>query len=285
MRYFPGLYGLEIAVLTATLLSVDGVNSWAARPVIPGTGTRIDYAGDDFEDTSWDFVHRLPKSSREQDNRLRGPTGYSTNGRWVEGPERGHPDHMKIVPTPPNGLPGSEHCLLVRTLNSGIPGRNSYDVQQDDLIANCLSRLNTSISVSEIPSVVVRVYLPEAEKWENRSGPHFGFRISTSATVTERSSGGFFASRTTTKSEPYWPGLWVHFRSSSSRGVDEDSAYLAYRSPRPGYSLLGHSSRQVWLVDDGNVRNCRRHDSLLCQTGRRRFDRGRPHHIPVSLQL
>ena len=79
----------------------------AARPVVPGTGTKIDYVGDDFEDTEWSFVHRFPKSSREQDHQLRSPTGYSTNGRWVEGPERGQPDHMQIVATPAGGIPAA----------------------------------------------------------------------------------------------------------------------------------------------------------------------------------
>src|SRR5262245_42299323 len=59
---------------------------------VPGAGTCIDYAGDDFEDTTWSFTHRMPKSSREQDEQVRGPMGTSVNDRWHEGPERGQPD-------------------------------------------------------------------------------------------------------------------------------------------------------------------------------------------------
>src|SRR5690606_17277947 len=118
------------------LLMIPAPVALAAQPVVPGTGTLIDYAGDSFEDAEWNWVHNLPKSSREQDQRLRSPTWFSTNGRWVEGPERGHPDHMKVVPTPEGGLAGSEQGLLLRTLNSGIPGYRSNDVQQDDLVAN-----------------------------------------------------------------------------------------------------------------------------------------------------
>lgn len=211
----------------------------AAGGLVPGTGTWIDYVGDDFEDTSWSFINNFPKSSREQDERLRSPTGKSTNGRWNEGPERGQPDHMKVVSNPAGALPGSNHGLLIRTLNSGIPGYRSNDVQQDDLIANCISRLGTSIPVGDMPSAVVRVYLPPAEDWEDRTGPHFGFRISTSTTVTERAEGrGFFASsRMETKSEPYWPGIWIHFKSKTSRNVEEDSAFLAYRGNRMGRDI------------------------------------------------
>lgn len=225
--------------LSAAVCALVIVNSAsAARPLIPGTGTKIDYVGDNFEDTSWGFVHNFPKSSREQDERLRSPTGRSTNGLWVEGPERGHPDHMEIVPTPAGGLPGSEHALLVRTLNSGIPGYTSRDTQQDDLVANSLARIGT-IPVSEMPSSTIRVFLPPADQWENRTGPQFGFRISTSTLNTKsESKGGFFGgSRTFTENEPYWPGLWIHFRSKGHKGAKEDSAFLTYRGDTRGRDI------------------------------------------------
>ncbi|MEM9657528.1 MAG: hypothetical protein AAF961_04120 [Planctomycetota bacterium] len=202
-----------------------------SRAVVPGTGTEIEFAGDDFEDPSWNFIHRMPKSSREQDEQTRGPKGTSVNGRWNEGPERGQPDQIETVAVPPFGLAGSERALLLRTLRSGIPGYNSNDVQQDDLVANCISRIGT-IPVSEIPSFTVRVYMPPFEEWENRSGPHFGIRGSASTTVTEK-SGGFF-SRTETKAEPYWPGMWINFRSETSRRNDSDSAYLTVRGNTRG---------------------------------------------------
>ncbi|MCG8449348.1 MAG: hypothetical protein MI725_07205, partial [Pirellulales bacterium] len=171
---------------------------------------------------------------REQDERLRAPTGKSTNGRWKAGPERGQPDVMKVVPTPAGGLPGSNYSLMMRTLKSGIPGTRTFIVQQDDLIANCIGRLGTTISPGDIPNVVARVYLPPVDEWENRTGPHFGFRISTSAQVTERSSKGFFSSRSETTVEPYWPGIWVHFRSKGSRGAKKDSAFLTVRGNSRG---------------------------------------------------
>lgn len=228
--HFVRLASFLVAIAAVNCLSPS---SQAAVPVVPGTGTCIEYVGDDFEDTSWEFKHNFPKSSREQDQRLRSPTGYSMNRRWLEGPERGQPDHMQVVPTPPGGLPGSKHALLVRTLYSGIPGRHLYDVQQDDLIANCLNRIG-SIAPSEIPSAVARVYLPPLEQWEQRSGPQFGFRISAQTTTTESVARGLFGSRTETKSEPYWPGMWVHFRKKGERKNKENGAFLTIRGDRLG---------------------------------------------------
>ena len=214
-----------------TIIRFNGTTE-AAQFVVPGTGALIDYVGDDFEDPEWRYIHQHPKSSRENDERSRAPLGYSENGRWVEGPERGGPDYLKVVATPEGGLPGSQYALLMRTLHSGIPGRLSYDVQQDDLIVNCISRLGTMVRESEMPNCVVRIYLPPAEQWENRSGPHFGFRMGLT-TTTQQKSRGLFASRRPT-TEPYWPGMWIHFRSEGSRGVESDSAFIKVRGDRYG---------------------------------------------------
>jgi hypothetical protein len=208
----------------------------AASAFVPGSGTAIDYVGDDFERPGWGFEHRHPKSSREQDERTRSPMGVSLNDRWHEGPERGQPDQIEVVPTPEGGLPASQNALLLRTLHSGVPGWNTNDVQQDDLIANCISRLQGGIPVSERPSCVVRVYLPPADEWENRSGPHFGFRASAS-TLTVTKTAGLFSMSRESEVEPYWPGMWIHFRSAGARGVDKDSAYIAVRSNRMGHDF------------------------------------------------
>ena len=229
-----------LASIGALFFAVSAV---AAPPVVPGTGTHIDFVGDPLEDPNWNFIHNHPKSSREQDERTRGPNGRAANGRWFEGPERGQPDMMKVVPTPPAGLPDSHYALLVRTLHSGIPGRVSYDVQQDDLIVDGVARVG-AIPVREMPSVVARVYLPPAEEWENRSGPHFGFRSTASTTVwkTEEQPQRFGRLRPTRNrsyraKEQYWPGIWVHFRSETDRNVSEDSAYLTVRGNRLGHDF------------------------------------------------
>jgi hypothetical protein len=205
----------------------------SATAFLPGTGTCVDYVSDDFEEAGWKFNHRMPKSSREQDQAVRGPMGNSSNDRWHEGPERGQPDQIQVTPTPPGGLPGSQHALLLRTLHSGVPGYNSYDVQQDDLIANSLMRLRGGIPVSERPSVTVRVYLPPAEQWEKRSGPQFGFRSSVS-TLTTGKTAGIFSWAKEDEVEAYWPGMWIHFRAKGTRGNKVDSAYIAVRGDRLG---------------------------------------------------
>ncbi len=220
--------------------------SLAAEPgaVVPGTGTLIDFVGDPLEDPEWEFIHNHPKSSREQDEKTRFPNGRATNGRWFEGPERGQPDLMKVVPTPAGGLPDSQYALLVRTLHSGIPGRSSFEVQQDDLIVDGVSRIG-AIPVAEVPSIVTRVYLPPAEEWENRTGPHFGFRGTASTTIwkTEEKSQQRFGRlrsirpQTYRAKEQYWPGIWVHFRSETDRNVEKDSAFLTVRGNRLGHDF------------------------------------------------
>ena len=200
---------------------------------VPGTGTKIDYVGDDFEDPEWRFVHNMPKSSSELNDRTYGPMGYSVNRRWSEGPMRGNPDLLKVISTPPGGLADSTKALQISTLRSGIPGVNTNDVQQDDLIMNVATRIGTTIRASEMPNCVVRVYLPDPKLWEDRSGPHFGIRLGI-RTTAEKPREGLFAIGTSMQSEPYWPGIWIHFRSETSRGVDQDSAFLKIRSNTRG---------------------------------------------------
>ena len=112
---------------------------------VPGTGAKIDYARDNFEEPDWRFVHNMPKSSSELNDRTYGPLAYSVNRRWAEGPERGQPDLLKVIPTPSGGLPGSTQALQISTLRSGIPGVNTNDVQQDDLIMNVAARIGSTI--------------------------------------------------------------------------------------------------------------------------------------------
>jgi len=228
-------------VALAGLLSVGFLDSFgsaaesfpSAFVPVPGRGQKIDYLGDTFEDEDWTFFHAHPKSSREEDGMARGPLGRSANGRLQEGPERGQPDMLEVIRTPAGGLPGSRHALLVRTLHSGVPGTYSLAVQQDDLICGITTRLGTQIPVREIPSCVVRVWLPPAAEWENRSGPHFGIRVGLRTTTMEPNR-GLFAVGSSPVVEPYWPGMWIHFRSETSKGVEADSALIKVRGDRRG---------------------------------------------------
>lgn len=220
------------AAVIATACSLPGSPVLAQR-IVPGTGKLIDYVGDKFEDPEWSFVQAGAKSSEENDEQSRYPLGYSTNKRWFEGPERGYPDQLKVVPTPEGGLDGSEYSLMIRTLHSGVPGRNSNDVQQDDLIVDCISRLGSSIPVSEVPNCVVRVYLPPDSEWENRTGPHFGFRAGVT-TTTQKPRTGLFASGSDPETEPYWPGMWIHYRRPADRKEGQAPAFIKVRGDRLG---------------------------------------------------
>lgn len=225
-----------------SLLIIVGSSAVNAQTVIPGTGTVLPQVGDSFEDPNWGFVHNLPKSSEEEDENRRYPTGYSTNRRWYEGIKRGQPDFMKVVPTPEGGLPGSTGCLLMRTRNSGIPGYLSGQMRQDDLILNVAQNLRTTIPVSQSPNCVVRVYMPPFEQWEDRTGPTFGFRVAlqTHAWKEPEEPRGFLRSRKKQyETEVYWPGMFVHFRSQTDRRYNADSAYLTIRGNTRGGDMKG----------------------------------------------
>ncbi len=88
---------------------------------------------------------------------------------------RSAPDIVRLVQTPPGGIPGSKGSMLMQTLWSGVPGRASFKPQQDDFIADVASKIGL-IPISRRPSVVVRVYLPPFDKWEKRTGNSFGYR-------------------------------------------------------------------------------------------------------------
>ena len=198
-----------------------------AGPFVPGTGTKITVVGDNFEDPSWKYVPNGSKASFEQDEQQRPPGGRSKNGRWYESALRGQPDVIKRITTPPGGLPGSQGALLLATRLSGIPGRPSGEQQQDDLLMGVKTRIGRPIPASWSPSFVVRVYLPPFEKWENRTGASFGIR----GDVRGRDRRGEIA--------PYWPGMFVLFRSATSRRFDHDFAQISVRAGKNGRDVAG----------------------------------------------
>lgn len=213
-------------------------------PLVPGTGTLVKNVVDDFEDEKWKMNYNHPKSSEEQDKRMRGPLAKSTNGRWFEGPKRGIPDVVKRVELPAPGLPGSEHGMLIASLHAGIPGRTTYTMQQDDLIYS-LGKFTggRGMSVGDSPSFVVRVYLPPYEQWEKRSGPSFGFRAGcfTHAIIT----GEDHPDKGKYGVEEYWPGMFICFESSSDPKFKEDGAYIRIRSGRNGGEIMGKRIDQL----------------------------------------
>ena len=150
--------------LTLTLAILVGTTISVAQELVPGQGTQLKVVGDTFEDVSWEYVYNLPKSTRNLDNDVRVPTGIAGNNRWYEGVKRGQPDIIRRVPTPAGGLPGSYGALLLQSGQTGIPGKPSYEMQQDDFIADVHERVDGWIPVSRGPSAVVRVFLPRTAK-------------------------------------------------------------------------------------------------------------------------
>jgi hypothetical protein len=80
----------------------------------------------------------------------------------------------------------------------------------------------------------VRVYLPPVEQWEQRSGPQFGYRASLSTITKSTKKIGIFSTGTTTEVEPYWPGMWIHFRARATKSAQAGTAYIAVRGDRLG---------------------------------------------------
>lgn len=235
----------RLAMTCGVLIGTPLVAS-AQRPVVPGTGTEIAGVSDDFEDPSWDYIPNNPKSTEDIDDNQRAPMGRSTNGRWYEGVKRGHPDIVKRVETPPGGLPGSQGALLLKSRDTGIPGRPSGKMHQDDFICNVQYRLKRTISAAEVPSVTTRVYLPPVAEWEPRSGPHFGFRLALETTaMIEQKIGRTRITRKQKGNEIYWPGMFVEFESKQQTKKENDFAYLRIRGNTQGGDFRGPQITQT----------------------------------------
>jgi hypothetical protein len=227
------------ASILATLVAVlwPAAHHLHAQVLVPGTGRPVAGVGDDFEDEKWEYVFNNPKSTQENNKQDNDPVGQSKNGRWYEGIKRGQPDVVRRVPTPEGGLAGSKGSLLLRTVYSGIPGRPSYHMQQDDLIADVNYKLGGAISVERSPSVVTRVYLPPFEKWEQRTGCTFAFRAATEAYTMKRSGSGLFASAPKRTLETYWIGFFVDFRPDPNGDHSKDVAILRIRGDESGQDV------------------------------------------------
>ncbi|TWT76317.1 hypothetical protein CA13_68100 [Planctomycetes bacterium CA13] len=235
---FRATAAMAFLVLTASAHQTAS----AQRAVVPGTGSEVVGVADDFEDPNWSYVFNNPKSTEDIDENQRAPMGRSTNGRWYEGVKRGHPDVVQRVLTPAGGLPGSRGALLMRSQFTGIPGRPERKMHQDDFICNVQYRLKRRIDISECPSVTTRVFLPPVAEWENRSGPHFGFRLAleTTAMVDKEVGIGIFKrTKEEMGNEVYWPGLFVEFESKNETKKEYDYAYLRVRSDKRGGDFRG----------------------------------------------
>lgn len=224
---------LAVNALSQTILAAPPVNV-----LVPGTGVQLTQCGDDFEDPNWVFNPNGPKSSEEIDKQQRLPLGKSANGRWFEGAKRGYPDVVKRVATPSGGLVGSEGALLLQSRLTGVPGRISYEMQQDDFIGNVQYRTGGPLSVDQAPSFTTRVYMPPLNEWENRVGPHFSFRSAIETTKMEK--GKFIFSGSHEENEIYWPGLFILMEyKKNEEGRMERQAFFRVRANQNGGDVRG----------------------------------------------
>jgi len=210
-------------VLSFVVLS--GAAAQAGTPFVPGSGDFLSQCFDDFEDARWSYRLNLPKSSYEQDENQRAPGGYSNNKMWHEGAKRGTPDVVKRVPTPAGGIEGSTGAMLLQTRLSGIPGQLTGRQQQDDLLLKIDRQLRRPIPCTWSPSCTVRVYLPPFEEWENRTGPSFGMRGDCRGRMPDGETAAF------------WPGMFILFRSETSKNIEADYAQISIRSNGRGQDL------------------------------------------------
>ncbi|MEM9185552.1 MAG: hypothetical protein AAGB00_03555 [Planctomycetota bacterium] len=197
----------------------------AGTPFVPGTGDFLANCSDDFEDPKWSYRLNLPKSSYEQDDNQRGPGGYSNNKLWHEGAKRGTPDVVKRVATPPGGIEGSTGAMLMQTRYSGIPGKLTGQQQQDDLLMKFDRKLRRPIPVTWSPSCTVRVYIRPFDEWENRTGPSFGMRGDCRGRMPDGETAAF------------WPGMFILFRSETSRNIEADYAQVSVRANGRGQDM------------------------------------------------
>ena len=221
-------YAMRLITFATCCIVAMTSPAWAAKPFVPGTGQFLADCSDDFEDSNWSYKLNLPKSSSEQDKHSHPPEGSSNNRLSHEGALRGTPDVVKRIPTPPDGIQGSTGSLMFATKFSGIPGKVSNKQQQNDLLMKFDRVLGRSIPVSWQPSCTVRVYLPEFENWEQRSGPSFGMRADCRGKKPDGSS------------EPYWPGMFWLYQKANGKSVPESHAQLTIRSGPRGNDIRSH---------------------------------------------
>jgi hypothetical protein len=232
------------APVLASLCLAAACSSASAQhaPFIPGSGIKIEEVGDDFEADDWSYTLNLPKASSNIDQEVRYPAGTSGNGRIFESTYRGTPDEVKRIKTPDGGLPGSKASLLMRALETGVPGRPSFQQQQDDLMLNVSHRLGRALSVSQGPSFVVRVYCPPWEYWEKRTGSSLGIRADCVTHVPEKSvSHGFFRTRYGggMRLENYWPGFFIQYHHPKDPKTEKPMAAIVVRGDKLGHEIMG----------------------------------------------
>ena len=240
-----------VALLLAVSVSVPESAQSASRiqlskPLIPGTGLKIEEMGDDFEDANWKWYTNGPKASRNLDRRERLPAAVSENELWFESTYRGRPDLVRRVGTPLGGPVGSKGSLLICTLNSGVPGRFTRTSQQDDLIFGGGSRFGTFIDVKHQPSFLVHVYLPPWKYWDNITDSSLGIRCDVEGRPWKDLTRQLFTTRISDRTQTYWPGFFIQFNSPDDKRYNftKPAALIIMRADERGEDVVGPEIKQ-----------------------------------------
>ena len=243
------LFGLRLCALFAAWTVYSLPTASAQTLLIPGSGTLVDEVGDHFEDENWSYTFELPKGSGALNHVDNFPAGFSINGRWTESTYRGQPCHIKRVATPAGGLKDSKGALQLRSLNTGVPGQLSHQMQQDDLLCNINTKLGGFIPVSWNPNFVVRVFLPPWEQWENRSGPSFGIRSDLLGTKIDNTV-RFRRFAGSQEMEQYWPGLFICHQRKEETADGKPSGFFIIRAGNQGEDLSGPIIKETgwWTI-------------------------------------
>ena len=234
--YYVGLI-VASCILSAAPRPASGQSLVHAEPLVPGAGIKLNKVGDDFEDDDWSYATNSPKSSSNLDKNMREPIGISANKRIFESTYRGHPDVVRRIATPEGGIPGSRASLYLQSRATGVPGKSSGKQQQDDLMVNVYGILDREIGPQNQPSCTVRVYVPAWEKWEERGGSSFGFRLDCEAFDTKRGA-GFLSARSAKSWQNYWPGMFITLNRAED-GHSQTHAQLLLRAGPDGQDFLG----------------------------------------------
>lgn len=255
------MYGCLVLLLAAGSLPLQ----LDAQVIVPGTGTKVEEVGDDFEDPNWGYQFNLPKVANNSDAVIsrNSPGGLSDNERWFEGMKRGQPDVIRRVQPPVGGILGSKGALLLCSLHTG--GRYpSNTMQQEDFIANVHQRVG-KISAKRGPSVVTRIWVPPFEEFENRINEcHFAFRL-----ALEQEPYVSYGGYSTPEDHHFWPGIFINFVNNPHAATEKDEPYAIYiwmKASAQGTQIQGPITKKSgwWTMGmsvspDGKVNYFARH--------------------------
>ena len=202
-----------VALLLAVSVSVPESAQSASRiqlskPLIPGTGLKIEEMGDDFEDANWKWY---------------------TNG-----------------PTPLGGPGGRKGSVLIRSLYRCVPGRFTRSCLQDDLIFGGGSRFGTFIDVKHQPSFLVHVYLPPWKYWDNITDSSLGIRCDVEGRPWKDLTRQLFTTRISDRTQTYWPGFFIQFNSPDDKRYNftKPAALIIMRADERGEDVVGPEIKQ-----------------------------------------